>query len=118
VTQDVSEALEQLRREHPGVGEGLIFANPKHPGSAVTRQQVASWLRCAEELAGIEHLPGGGWHAFRRAWASKRKYLSVKDGAYAGGWKDTTTLLKCYQQPDPETVERVILGARQLRMAR
>lgn len=30
------------------------------------------------------------------------------------GWKDTTTLERVYQQPDPEIVEAVVLGAREL----
>ena len=76
------------------------------------------WLHVAERLAGLEPLKGGVWHPFRRAWATKRKHLSLKDVAYAGGWKDTSTLLRCYQQPDPETIEEVVLGSRVLNLAR
>ena len=84
----------------------------------MTRYAATSWLRRAEWLAGLEHMPGGAWHAFRRAWASKRKHLSVTDVAHAGGWKDTATLLRCYQHPDPDTIEQVVLGGRELRMVR
>jgi len=35
--------------------------------------------------------------------------------AFAGGWKDPTTLLKVYQQPDPQTLERVVTEAQKLR---
>jgi hypothetical protein len=33
----------------------------------------------------------------------------VKDVAAAGGWRDEGTMLKSYQQADPETVRRVVL---------
>ena len=42
----------------------------------------------------------------------------MTDVAFAGGWTDTTTLLRCYQQPDPETIEQVVMGRRHLRMVR
>lgn len=44
------------------------------------------------------------WHAFRRLWATERKTLPVRDVAAAGGWKDITTLIECYQQPDEDTL--------------
>lgn len=44
---------------------------------------------------------------FRRVWATERKDLPLKDVAAAGGWRDTTTLLR-YQQPDEATLRRVI----------
>ena len=84
----------------------------------MTRHVAAFWLHQAERLAKLEPLKGGVWHPFRRAWASKRKHLSLKDVAYAGGWKDTGTLLKCYQQPDPDTIEEVVLSPRVLALSR
>ena len=48
--------------------------------------------------------PGGLWHPYRRKWATERKHHSLKDVAAAGGWKDTETLLTCYQQPDADTL--------------
>jgi hypothetical protein len=38
-----------------------------------------------------------------RNWATERKELPLKDVAAAGGWKDVTTLLTCYQHAD-ETI--------------
>jgi len=32
----------------------------------------------------------------------------VKDVAAAGGWKDVTTLINCYQQPDDDTLRMVV----------
>src|SRR5207244_10849938 len=40
-------------------------------------------------------------------WARERKYLPLKDVAAAGGWRDTSTLLR-YQQPDEATLRAVV----------
>lgn len=118
VTPRVRDALEAARRQRPGVGDALLFPALDDPSRPVTRHVAAMWLHVAERLARLEPLEGGVWHPFRRAWASKRKHLSLKDVAYAGGWKDTSTLLKCYQQPDPETIEEVVLSPRVLTLSR
>ncbi len=41
--------------------------------------------------------------------------MPLRDVAAAGGWKDPTTLIRCYQQPDEETIQRVVLEAPKLR---
>jgi hypothetical protein len=40
--------------------------------------------------------------------------MPLRDVAAAGGWRDPTTLLKCYQQPDEETMRRVVWEAPKL----
>jgi hypothetical protein len=50
----------------------------------------------------------GLWYAYRRKWATERKELPLKDVAAAGGWKDTTTLLTCYQHADEATMLKVM----------
>lgn len=57
----------------------------------------------------------GLWHPYRRKWATERKHLPLKDVAAAGGWKDTETLLTCYQQPDNETLLAVMSEQRKVR---
>ncbi|MCH7875903.1 MAG: tyrosine-type recombinase/integrase, partial [Gemmatimonadetes bacterium] len=91
---------------------GYLFPSPVNPNAPVTRQRATIWLRAAEERSELEHIPGGGWHMFRRLWATSRKGMSLKDVAYAGGWTDTATLLKLYQQPDEETLQQVVDGGR------
>jgi integrase len=111
----VRETLEEIRRTRPSVGEAWLFPAPASDGHIrvdVTRR----WLLKAEKLAGLSHEAGGGWHAFRRMWATKRKHLPLQDVAAVGGWKDGTTLQNVYQQPDPETMEAVVLGGRSLRL--
>ena len=53
-------------------------------------------------------------HPRRRKWATERKDLPVKEVAAAGGWSDTETLLRSYQQADDATVTRVVLNAPKL----
>jgi len=88
----------------------LLLPHPKRSraGQPVTRHLASYWLTRAFELAAIPKPQGSLWHAFRRRWATARKHLPLVDVAAAGGWRDITTLLKCYQQPDEETLREVV----------
>ena len=93
---------------------------PLFPSEADSSKPADRWfmsrrLRWAYERAGLEPLQGGLWHPFRRKFATERKNMSVIDVAQAGGWKETRTLLECYQQPDQATLQQVVLGAPKLR---
>ncbi len=53
--------------------------------------------------------------------ATKLRYSPKKfrtslchDVAECGGWRGTETLKECYQMPDPDTMQSVIEGARNL----
>ena len=99
----------------------MLFPHPKakrHPGKPVTRHLAAYWLKRAFELTVAAKPDGSLWHAFRRLWATERKGLPVKDVAAAGGWKDVTTLIECYQQPDEETLREVVEYVKPVRRAR
>src|SRR5438093_1362382 len=104
--RDLLKELRQFRAERPGIGSVLLFPHPqrrRHRGGPVTRHLAAYWLKEAFERGRIARANGGLWHMFRRAWATERKDLPLKDVAAAGGWRDTSTLLR-YQQPDDETL--------------
>jgi AraC-like DNA-binding protein len=75
------------------------------------------WLHVAERKAKLPNLEGGLWHPYRRKWATERKHHSLKDVAAAGGWKDTETLLTCYQQPDADTLLAVMSEPKKMRDA-
>lgn len=115
VTPEVRSVLERHRQRRPGVGEAWMFPAPRSDGH-VRVDVTRNWLRRAETKAELDHPDRFGWHAFRRMWATKRKHLSLKDVALAGGWADTQTLERCYQHADPETLEEVVLERRRLRM--
>ncbi|MBI4540478.1 MAG: tyrosine-type recombinase/integrase [Gemmatimonadetes bacterium] len=111
----VRDAIERIRRDRPGVGDAWLFPSPNAADQPLSRNVATDWLRRAEKLAEMEPLPGGAWHPFRRLWATARKHLPVSDVAAAGGWVDTTTLLKSYQRVDAETLLQVVLEPRKLR---
>ena len=72
----------------------------------------------AEKLAEIPKQDGSLWHACRRKWATERKHLPDVDVAAAGGWKETTSLKRCYQQSAEATMLDVVLGGGELRERR
>ncbi len=95
--------------------EEWLFPAEQKTGAAVHHWVLSKRLREAYERAELDTLPGGLWHPWRRKWATERKDMPLRDVAAAGGWKDPTTLLKCYQQPDEETIQKVVLEAPKLR---
>ena len=80
-----------------------------------TRFLARDLLERAEKLAGVEHC--GGFHAYRRKWATERKHLSLKDVMEAGAWNDSRSLEICYQQVDESTLLAVVTEPRKLRKA-
>jgi integrase len=111
----VRAALDRILRERPGIGPAYLFPSPKDPAVPITKNLAGHWLLAAERLAELPKLAGGIWHPYRRGWATRRKHLPLADVAQAGGWKSVATLVRCYQQPDPDTMLRVVLGGAALR---
>jgi hypothetical protein len=79
------------------------------PGPA---RSSASKLLVAEERAGWSTSRLGAWHPFRPEWATERKDLPLVGVKATGGWRDTDTLLTCYQQTGEESILRVMDGAK------
>jgi integrase len=102
-----ADALAQ-RREEVGNDARFVFPSTTRHGASVTRHLAADWLLRAYRKAGVEKHRGSLWHSFRRKWATQRKHYPLVDVAAAGGWRDLTTLLTCYQQPDPDTMRAVM----------
>jgi integrase len=107
MSRRVAAAL-RAHREADKVGSQWIFPAAGDPSTHVERRLLNRWLRRAEKRAGLPHVRGGGWHMFRRAWATARKHFPINDVARAGGWFSTESLLECYQQSDGETLLDVI----------
>lgn len=109
--------VEELRqfRKRLGAITGWIFPGERKPEQPMDRHLFDRWLHVAEKKAELPKLVGGLWHPYRRKWATERKHHSLKDVAAAGGWKDTDTLLTCYQHPDAETLLAVMSEPRKVR---
>ena len=102
-----SASLATWQKETGGIAAAFLFPHPRDSAKPLHKDIARLWLRRAEKLAELAHVPQGGWHAFRRGWATKRKHLPLKDVAAAGGWTDTATLQACYEHADPETTRAV-----------
>lgn len=116
VHPEVRAALEAWRRECPGIGDAPVFPAPNAPAEPIRLDVAGAWLRAAKEKTGRTWPRRFGFHAFRRMFATSRKHLPIQDVAAAGGWKGTQVLRDLYQQADPETMEAVVMGGRELRM--
>lgn len=92
-----------------------LFASRVKPSRPIDRRTLDHRLIEAYERAGLERLDGGLWHPCRRKWATERKGMPIKDVAAAGGWSDTATLLRSFQQSDEATLTQVVLEAPKLR---
>ena len=118
MTARAREAVEWALEHRPAVAgetEAWLFPSPKDVTKPVRYELALSWLGEAEARAGLEPQKGTAWHAYRRAFATKRKHLPAKDVAKAGGWKSTFVVTEIYQQADDETLLRVMTEGAELR---
>jgi integrase len=113
IPTSLCDDLRSFRVRMGGAFGGLLFPSQRHPDRPVTRDTFGHLLAQAEVKAGLSKLDGSLWHAYRRAWATTRKHLSV-DVAVAGGWSDIGTLLKCYQHADNETLLEVMTHSKKI----
>ncbi len=113
LTEEARRVLLEHLRLTPASSD-LLFPAEQDQAKPVNRSVMSKSLREAYRRANLRPLNGGLWHPWRRKWATERKYLPLKDVAAAGGWRDVRTLLKCYQQPDEETLTEVVLNAPKL----
>lgn len=112
MTPLIRDALERARA-HPLFEPDRIwvFPAPDAPTQPVGRSTLTRWLREAEQLAELEHLEHGGYHSFRRMWASRRRDRSIVDVAGTGGWESKEVLRDLYQHTDKRTMLDVLLDA-------
>jgi integrase len=92
-------AFEDARRIGPGVGTAPVIPGVGDRGLPVGPHLARDWLQRAQDRAGLPLEKGRGWHAFRRNFASELRGASLRDLCDLGGWKDPTTVVKCYQRP-------------------
>ena len=112
---DARAAIERVLEINPVVGAAWLFPAPLARGKSWSYSHAIHVLRRAEAAAELEPLEWGAFHPFRRKWATERKHLPIKDVAEAGGWRNTQTLLRHYQQTDPATLLAVVSETTKLR---
>jgi integrase len=118
ISPSVREALESALRKRRAVGPGPLFPKPSNQSVSISKDQTYPWLRKVELLAGLQPQIQGAWHPYRRLWATCRKDLPDVDVAMTGGWSSLEALRQAYQQPDEETMLRVVLHEAELREIR
>lgn len=108
-------ALEEWRGAQRAIGDALLFPVIENPSKPCDRRHFFGWWYEADERASVEHVKGRAFHSLRRAWATDVKHVPLKDLAHLGGRKDPATILKCYQQPDEQTMRGALAGCQQRR---
>ena len=115
INADVRQALDRLELEAYANGcsnSEWVFPAPADASQPLQSMVASRMLMRAEKLSGVPPQQGSLWHAYRRGWATARKGLSDVDVAAAGGWSDTTSLKRCYQQADEASILQVVLNDR------
>ncbi len=84
-------------RKHTQAVRGWVCRSTWKPQQPSFTSVSRDWLREAERLAELPHMPRGGWHTFRRGWATARRYIALQDVAKTEGWRNSATTLQCYQ---------------------
>lgn len=115
ISSEVRSAINAILSERPGIGAAFLFPALTDPSKHITVETATEWLVKAEKLAKVEKHQGSLFHAYRRKWATERKFMPVADVAAAGGWSDKNTLLNIYQQADAATMYRVVSEPSKLR---
>ena len=115
LTDDALAALEEARRVNPGSGNGPVLPAPKQPSHCLGRYMALRWWYKAAKLAGLEPKRGRGWHSLRRKFASDLMDQPLKVLCELGGWKEPTTVLRCYQQANPGQLRKALDGRRRVR---
>lgn len=110
LSRDARAELDRYLAKNPRIGDAPLFPAPGDPEQPVSRYRAAEWLTRAERRAKLPKLERGAYHPYRRLWASERRHLPDVAVAAGGGWKDPATMKTSYQQPDPETLLKVIEG--------
>lgn len=114
LTSEAVTALKAARKASASIGDAWVFPSPEDPAEPVSRHLVRDWWERLEPEAGIARIPGRGWHALRRQFASELKHTPPRDLQELGGWKSYQTIVKCYQRADEQTMRAALASRRKL----
>ena len=115
LTDEALAALEHARRMSLGTGNAPVLPAPSDAARCLTRFRTFRWWKKAQTLAGLEPKRGRGWHSLRRKFASDLMDTPLKVLCELGGWKDATTVLRCYQRPDAGQLRTALEGRPRVR---
>ncbi len=105
LTPQAVEALRAAQKDRMAIGDAWVFPAPSDPSQPCSRHLMRDWWIRGVEAAGLEPVKGRGWHSMRRRFANDMKgVVPLKDLCHLGGWKNSQTILTCYQSADEETM--------------
>jgi integrase len=108
LSEEATESLRRIWRQREDLRDGWVFPSPDNPSQPISRHRARTWWKRIESIAALPPEPGRGWHTLRRKFATELKAIPLGDLAYLGGWRSAQTILKCYQQPDDQTLRSAI----------
>ena len=111
-TAEALAALDEARRTNPGTGEAPVLPAPRNPLACLGAARLHAWWSKAQILAGLDPMPGRGWHSLRRKFASDLMDQPLKVLCALGGWKTAKTVLECYQRPDAGQLRKALEARR------
>ncbi len=114
-TAEAVAALDEAQRWNPGTGEEPLLPAPRNPLACLGAARLHAWWSRAQILAGLEPMPGRGWHSLRRKFASDLMDQPLKVLCALGGWKTAKTVLECYQRPDSGQLRKALEARRRSR---
>ena len=112
LTDAAMAVIEEARSRNPARGSAPLLPASRDPSVFVTSWMLGDKWRQAERLAGLEPKRGRGWHSLRRKFASDLMDLPLKVLCELGGWKEASTVLRCYQQPNEVQLREAIKSRR------
>ncbi len=112
VTDEAIDALKEVWSPVPLAGDAPVLPAPKNPSACMGAALAQGWWDRAERLAGLEPMPGRGWHSLRRKFASDLMDQPLKVLCELGGWKTAKTVLQCYQRPDESKLRKALAERR------
>ena len=115
--QSVARRVHALLEEREILDGHPCFPKVRDAMRSVSPDELTVWFRELEASIGLEKLPQGVWHPYRRKWSKERKHLPPKDVMEAGGWKDIKTFMDSYNEPDMETMRNVAEDPERRRLA-
>ena len=115
VTAEALSALDDARKSNPGIGEAPVLPAPRNPLACLGAARLHVWWSKAQILAGLDPMPGRGWHSLRRKFASDLMDQPLKVLCALGGWKTAKTVLECYQRPDAGQLRKALEARRRSR---
>ena len=108
VTAEVLAALEEAWSRNPGTDEAPVLPAPMNPLACLGAARLHTWWSKAQILAGLDPMPGRGWHSLRRKFASDLMDQPLKVLCQLGGWKTAKTVLRCYQRADEGQLRKAL----------